>query len=376
MSDRYASRALRWDGALIAFLGVHVAALGVFATGMSWGMAALAVALYVVRMFAITAGYHRYFAHRAYSTSRAFQFLLAFVAQTSLQSGAVWWAAKHRDHHRYSDTGRDSHSPRQYGFWFSHCGWIFHDAGGKADYSRVPDLQRFPELMWLDRQRFMPGILLGFACWCVGGWAALTAFLVSTVVLYHCTFFINSLAHVYGRQRYLTGDDSRNNWWLAILTLGEGWHNNHHYFMASTRQGFYWWEVDFTYYALRGLQAFGLVWDLKTPPAHVLAGQRSLSDELKERVAAHLAGSFPVEKIVARLRQRWQDASWDDFVQRAEARLEIVRAELPSFDELKRRANRMFARSPAMDEIIERAHRLLEQSVLAHPQLQPVPVRN
>jgi stearoyl-CoA desaturase (Delta-9 desaturase) len=381
-SERIESRAIRVDGAFIAFVGVHLATLGVFYTGMGWRELALCVALYVVRMFAITAGYHRYFAHRAYRTGRVFQFVLAFVAQTSLQSGAVWWAAKHRDHHRYSDTDRDSHSPRQHGFWFAHLGWIFHETAGKADYSRVPDLVRYPELMWLDRQRFMPGLVLGFLVWAMFGWPGVFGgFLLSTVVLYHATFAINSLAHVLGRQRYLTGDDSRNNWWLALLTLGEGWHNNHHYFMASTRQGFYWWEVDLTYYALRGLESLGLVWDLKTPPAQVLAGQRTLSEELKERIAAHLAGSYNAGKIVERIQARWAEAHpgqvWDEWRKRAGERLaQYVPTQLPTVDELKQRAQRMFARSPAMDEISARARVMLEQMVFAQLALQPVPVRN
>jgi stearoyl-CoA desaturase (Delta-9 desaturase) len=377
-SERIASRAITVDGAFLAFVAVHVGALGVSFTGITWTDFALCVALYAVRMFAITAGYHRYFAHRAYATSRVFQFILAFLAQTSLQSGAVWWAAKHRDHHSHSDTERDSHSPRQYGFWFAHLGWIFHETGGKADYSRVPDLTRYPELMWLDRQRFMPGLVLGFLVWLGFGWSGLFAgFLLSTVVLYHATFAINSVAHVSGRQRYLTGDDSRNNWWLALLTLGEGWHNNHHYFMASTRQGFYWWEVDITYYLLRGLAALGIVRDLKQPPAHVRAGQRSLSAELKERVARHLAGSFSADSIVERMKARWAEANpgqaWDDFCRRAgETLTAALHPHLPSFEELKRRANAMFARSPAMDEIIARARQLLEEAVAARLQ-QPAP---
>ena len=378
---RITSRRPRVDGALVAFVGMHVALLGIFFTGMGWREVGIAVFLYVLRMFAITAGYHRYFAHRAYATSRPFQFVLAFLAQTSLQSGAVWWAAKHRDHHRYSDTDLDSHSPRQYGFWFAHMGWIFHETGGKADYSRVPDLARYPELMWLDRQRFMPGLLMGFAVWALFGWQGLFGgFILSTVVLYHCTFFINSLAHVLGRQRYLTGDDSRNNWWLALLTLGEGWHNNHHYFMASTRQGFYWWEIDITYYLLRGLQGLGLVWDLKTPPAHVLAGQRSLSAELKERVALLLAGTYSTDTLVERVKARWAETHpgqmWDDWRKRAGEKLATyVPASLPTADELKARAQRMFARSPAMDEIIARARELLEQNVFNQLALQPASAR-
>jgi stearoyl-CoA desaturase (delta-9 desaturase) len=380
-SARIEARALKVDGAFLAFVGVHLAAVGVFFTGFGWRELALAVGLYGLRMFAVTAGYHRYFAHRAFSTSRPFQFVLAFLAQTSLQSGAVWWAAKHRDHHTYSDTERDIHSPRQYGFWFAHLGWIFHESAGKADYGRAPDLTRYPELMWLDRNRFMPGLVMGFAVWALCGWAGLFGgFILSTIVLYHATFAINSVTHVAGRQRYLTGDDSRNNWWLALLTLGEGWHNNHHYFMASTRQGFYWWEVDITYYLLRGLAAIGLVWDLKQPPAHVRAGQRALSTELKERVARHLAGSFSTEKIVERMKARWAEShpgqAWDDWRRRASERLSYaLHPYLPSMDEIRRRAQKMFARSPAMDEIIARARELLEQAVCAQLALQPVPVR-
>ncbi|MBI2384336.1 MAG: fatty acid desaturase [Gammaproteobacteria bacterium] len=381
MTSKYDTRQVQITGAFIAFVLVHVACVGVFFTGVSWSDVALAVGLYALRMFGITAGYHRYFAHRAFQTGRAFQFLLAFIAQSSLQSGAVWWAAKHRDHHSYSDTPRDSHSPRQYGFWFSHLGWIFHEEAQKADYGRAPDLTRYPELMWLDRNRFLPGIVLGFATWALFGWSGLfVGFFCSSVALYHATFAINSVAHVVGRQRYLTGDDSRNNWWLALLTFGEGWHNNHHYFMASTRQGFRWWEVDVTYYLLKGLSALRLVWGLREPPAHVVAGQRSLSAEIKERVAAHLAASFSVEKIAERARVRWAAANpgqrWEDFCKRAQEKLAQVHLpELPSLDEMRARAQRMFARSPAMDEIIARAREMLEQAVAAQLALQPVAVR-
>jgi stearoyl-CoA desaturase (delta-9 desaturase) len=308
-----------------------------------------------------------------------FQFILGFVAQSSLQAGLIWWAARHRDHHRYSDTERDVHSPRQYGFWFSHVGWVFNDNSRDTDLGKVPDLTRYPELVWLDRQRFLPGLVLAVAVWALFGWSGLfTGFFISTVLVYHSTFTINSLAHVFGKQRYLTGDDSRNNLWLALLTMGEGWHNNHHYFMASARQGFHWWEVDLTYYVLKVLSWCGIVWDLKQPPAHVLAGQRALSEELKERVAARLAGSFPVDKIVARMRARWAEANpgqtWDDWRKKASDRLD----HLPSLDEIKQKAYRLYARSPALDEIIERARVMLEQAVrtqLELLELQPVPVR-
>jgi stearoyl-CoA desaturase (delta-9 desaturase) len=371
-------------GTFAAFVGVHLACIGAYFTGATAADLWLMFALYTVRMFGVTAGYHRYFAHRAFKTSRVFQFCLAFLAQSSLQSGAVWWAAKHRDHHSHSDQELDVHSPRQYGFWFAHLGWIFNEKAQTPDYSKVPDLTRYPELMWLDRQHFLPGIVLGLVTWSLFGWSGLfVGYFCSTALLYHCTFFINSLAHVLGRQRYLTGDDSRNNWWLAILTLGEGWHNNHHYFMASTRQGFRWWEVDLTYYGLRVLKTFGLVWEMREPPAHVLAGQRSLSAELKERVAVHLANAFPAEHIVRRMQLRWQranpGATWEEWRRRFGEQVDDARESLshlaypdmPSVDDLRRKAARMFARSPAMDEIIERARQKILDSVSAH--LAPAP---
>ena len=380
MSETRLDTRLNMGATFYAFAAVHVACIGALFTGVRPVDVAVCAALYFLRVFAVTAGYHRYFSHRAFSTSRVFQFILGFVAQTSLQAGLIWWAARHRDHHRYSDTERDVHSPVQYGFWFSHVGWVFNDNARDTDLEKVPDLTRYPELVWLDRQRFLPGLVLGLAVWLLFGWSGLwTGFFISTVLVYHSTFTINSLAHVFGKQRYLTGDDSRNNVWLALLTMGEGWHNNHHYFMASARQGFYWWEVDLTYYVLKALSWAGIVWDLKQPPAHVLAGQRALSDELKDRVAARIAANFPVEKIAARIRSRWAEANpgqtWDEWCKKAQDTL--AQHHLPSVEEIKQKAQRMFAATPALDEIIARARRRIEAAVAAQlqMQMQPVPVR-
>jgi stearoyl-CoA desaturase (delta-9 desaturase) len=252
----------------IPFVLMHFVPLLAFFTGTRWQDWAVCVALYWVRMFGVTGAYHRYFAHRTYKTSRVFQFLLAFLAQTSAQKGALWWAAHHRDHHKLSDKDGDPHDSRR-GFWYSHVGWLF--AGTEeTDYSRVKDLARYPELVWLNKLSLLPAVLLGFVVWLALGWSGLLiGFVLSTVLLWHGTFTINSLSHMIGTQRYAAGDSSRNNWFLAIITMGEGWHNNHHYFMNSTRQGFYWWEYDVTYYILRVLQAVGLVWDIKEPPARV-----------------------------------------------------------------------------------------------------------
>lgn len=349
----------------VFFVLVHLACVAALWTGVTPSDLALMAGLYFLRMFGITAGYHRYFSHRAFKTGRVFQFLLAFTAQSSLQSGVVWWAAKHRAHHRDSDMPEDAHSPVQHGFWFSHVGWIFNNGAQRADYSRVPDLSRYPELMWLDRNRFLPGILLGLVSWLAFGWSGLVVgFLWSTVLLYHSTFAINSVAHVLGRQRFLTGDESRNNWWLALLTMGEGWHNNHHYFMASARQGFRWWEIDLTYYLLRGLSALGIVSDLRVPPAHVLQGQRRIAEHLLDRTAQRIADKFCVDTILHKVQQRLQ-ALEQRVSSESHNLAEIVRAELPPFDEMHRKASRVFARTSALKDVVQRARDYLQSAVTA-----------
>jgi stearoyl-CoA desaturase (Delta-9 desaturase) len=257
------------------FFTVQVAAVvGVIATGWSWSGFALAVGLYYLRMFFITAGYHRYFSHRAFKTSRAFQFVLAFMAETSAQKGVLWWAATHRHHHKHSDTPQDVHSPRMQGFWWSHVGWAVSAKNKVFDARRVPDLTVFPELVWINRRWVVPPLVLAGLCYAFGGLHGLLwGFGVSTLMTWHGTFTINSLAHVIGRRRFETSDDSRNHFGLALLTMGEGWHNNHHHYQSSARQGFRWYEIDLTYYLLRALAAVGLIWDLREPPARLLRDQ-------------------------------------------------------------------------------------------------------
>lgn len=260
----------------VSFLLVHVVALGVFLIPFEAWYVGLAVGLYYLRMFGVTAGYHRYFAHRAYKTSRAFQFLLAWLAVSSAQKGVLWWAAHHREHHQYSDQPEDVHSPVQGGLWWAHMGWIFAPRNVETNLARVPDLARFPELRWLEKWQLVPPATLAAGLLLWGGLPALLwGFFVSTTLLWHGTFTINSLAHLFGSRRYATPDDSRNNWFLALLTLGEGWHNNHHYYRPAANQGFFWWEFDPTFYILKLLSWVGLIWDLRTPPRRVLeAGAR------------------------------------------------------------------------------------------------------
>lgn len=259
-----------WVGSL-PFLGVHAACLAAFWTGVSWKALVLCAALYVIRMFGITAGYHRYFSHRSYRTSRAFQFVLALIGCSAMQKGPLWWAGHHRHHHAHSDEEADVHSPELRGFWWSHVGWILCRKYEATDLDAMKDFAVYPELRWLNRAYGVPGVLLAIGCFLAMGWQGLVwGFFISTVLLYHGTFVINSLCHMFGRVRYRTDDTSRNSLVLALITLGEGWHNNHHYYATSSRMGFFWWEIDVSYYTLKLLSWFGVVWDLKRPPRTVL----------------------------------------------------------------------------------------------------------
>jgi stearoyl-CoA desaturase (Delta-9 desaturase) len=263
-------RSLSQVGNLVAIALIHVFAIVAVIRGVSLKLVALAAAIYLVRMFAITGGYHRYFSHRSYKTSRAFQLVLALLGTTATQKGPLWWAATHRNHHKYSDTERDIHSPLRRGFWYAHLGWWTGREHEKTDLSQIPDLAGYPELRFIDRFHVLGVAALIAGLLIFGGYDAfLWGYGVSTCALMHGTFTINSLAHVFGSRRYATTDTSRNNLWLALITLGEGWHNNHHHYMASARQGFFWWEIDVAYYVLRGLSVLGLVWDLRPVPEHV-----------------------------------------------------------------------------------------------------------
>ncbi|HSH72859.1 MAG TPA: acyl-CoA desaturase [Methylophilaceae bacterium] len=268
---------------VLPFVLLHLACFAVIWVGVSWFAVLFAVALYCLRMFAITGFYHRYFSHKAFRTSRIGQFVFAVLGSTAVQRGPLWWASQHRHHHAFSDELEDSHSPVQHGFLWSHLGWFLSDINFATKTERVKELAKFPELRFLDRFDVLVPIVFAIAIYALGSWLETAApqlgtngwqllvwgFVISTVVLYHATFSVNSLAHAWGWRRYDTTDHSRNNFWIAIFTLGEGWHNNHHHFPGAARQGFYWWEIDFTYYGLRMLAACGLIWDLRTVPANI-----------------------------------------------------------------------------------------------------------
>ncbi len=274
---------------LAPYLFLHAGCLLVFLVGWSWFAVAAAVVLYVVRMFAITGFYHRYFSHRAFRTSRAMQFCFALLGNTSMQRGPLWWASTHRHHHQHSDEETDKHSPVRHGFLFSHLGWLTCRKNFPTDYAKVKDFAAFPELVFLNRFDFLVPVLFGVLLWGTGalleafapglgtdgGQLFVWGFFISTVFLLHGTLFINSLSHMFGNRRFETDDDSRNNPVLAAITLGEGWHNNHHRYAHSARQGFYWWEFDVTYYVLRLMARVGLIWDLKEVPDQVYEEART-----------------------------------------------------------------------------------------------------
>ncbi|MCB0263950.1 MAG: acyl-CoA desaturase [Calditrichia bacterium] len=271
------------------FILIHIACILVFWAGISWPAIIALLLTYAIRMFAITGFYHRYFSHRSYKTSRWFQFVMAFVGTAAVQKGPLWWAAHHRHHHRHSDTEEDVHSPRK-GFWWSHVGWIMCDKYKCTHLELVKDLKRFPELMFVERYHMIAPVSLAvilaglgytfnhfFPHWNTSGFQMLVwGFFISTTLLYHGTFTVNSLTHVYGRRRFRTTDDSRNSLLISLITLGEGWHNNHHRFPSSERQGFYWYEIDISHYLLRVMSWFRLVWDLKRPPGKVYSPKRRL----------------------------------------------------------------------------------------------------
>jgi stearoyl-CoA desaturase (delta-9 desaturase) len=352
-----------------AFLLIHLACFTALWFGVTPCAALLGVALYLMRIFAIGAGYHRYFAHRSFRTSRVFQFCLAFLAQTSAQRGVLWWAAKHRRHHKYSDTAQDVHSPVLRGFLYAHVGWIFVPCNNDTDFATVRDLARYKELVWLNRHPYLPAALLALASWLIAGMPGLVVgFCCSTVAVWHATFSINSLAHVVGRRRYVTGDESRNNWLLALLTMGEGWHNNHHAYQVSVRQGFRWWEYDPTYYGLRALSWIGVVWDLHVPPKAVVRGEHRLGQVVIDKVAGQLAGSFPVNLIASQvLESLARSPGWIELKSRlvlarmqAEAFWsEIDMPQMPTLDEVRRYARARLAQTPSLDDIAVSARRRL-----------------
>lgn len=268
---------------IVPFIFLHTMCLGVIWVGWSWTAVWVATGLYLIRMFAITGFYHRYFSHRTFKTNRFWQFFFAVIGNASVQRGPLWWASHHRHHHRYADQKEDIHSPSQHGFWWSHMGWLTSPANFATNVKYVRDWISYPELRWINRFDTIIPILLAFLLFAVGELLEvytphlgtngpqmlIWGFFISSTVLFHATVTINSFDHMIGSRRYATQDTSRNNPVLALITLGEGWHNNHHHYAVCTRQGFYWWEIDITYYVLVLMSWLGIIWDLRPVPEHV-----------------------------------------------------------------------------------------------------------
>lgn len=356
----------------IPFILVHLACFGAIWSGVTWPAVLICVTLYWLRIFAIGAGYHRLFSHRAYKTSRAFRLFLAILAQSTMQKSVLWWASKHRHHHLYSDTELDVHSPRHTGFFYSHVGWIFAHRHDTFDESNVADLMRYPELRWLHKYQLLPGVVLALLCFLAAGWSGLfVGFFWSTVLVYHGTFCINSLAHVSGRKRYVTGDDSRNNWLLAVFTMGEGWHNNHHAFQSSVRQGFRWWEIDPTFYILKALSWVGVIWDMRSPPEQILRNEQKLGVMVINRSAEQLASHFNADGIAQSIASALQGpelAALREKLSRAHDRTAEVLAtmhlpNMPTREEIASKAKAMFTKTRSMEEISDRAYELLLAAV-------------
>ncbi len=255
---------------LIAFILISLTIFTIFMVKFTWTLFFVALGSYLVRIFAITGIYHRYFSHNSYKTSRPFQLFMAILGCMAQQKGPLWWAAHHRNHHKYSDTEKDLHSPRLTGFWNSHMLWFLKTDFDEYDDKIIKDYSKFPELVWLDKWHWVPPLVFSIVLGMISFPVLVYGYAVATFLVGHATWTINSLSHVIGRTRYETGDDSKNNLFLAIITLGEGWHNNHHYYRHSANNGFYWYEIDITYYILKMLSWVGLIWDLKKPPVHVL----------------------------------------------------------------------------------------------------------
>ena len=282
--DTLAERIATLAGVLCPFLGLVAAIVCLWGWAFTWLELALLLVMYMATGLGITMGFHRLFAHRSFDTVRPIRFLLAVLGSMSVQGPVLRWVAIHRSHHNHSDTPEDPHSMKLYGFWYSHVGWILGPDYKKTEFKAIKDFAKFPELVWLNRFYIIPPIVLGTSVFLLGGyvnggsmatllthgWSTLVVgFGLSTVILWHGTFSINSIMHKFGKPRYDTGDESKNSLWLALLTLGEGWHNNHHYYPGAVRQGFYWWEIDLTYYALWLMARCRIIWDLNRVPVKI-----------------------------------------------------------------------------------------------------------
>ena len=251
---------------MVAF---HIGAVAAFFY-FSWGAFFTAVLLWWVSgSLGIGMGYHRLLTHRGYKTHKWVEYFLTICATLALEGGPIYWVATHRIHHQNSDKDGDPHSPNEGGFW-AHVGWILT---GQAMHNKVeallpyvPDLRKDKFHVWISEWHWMTEVVAGIILLAIGGVPyVLWGVFLRTVYGLHCTWLVNSATHMWGKQRFITTDTSRNSFWVAMLTFGEGWHNNHHAIPQSARHGFAWYEIDVNWYGIKALQMLGLAWDVTLP---------------------------------------------------------------------------------------------------------------
>ena len=267
---RFGFDRIRWPE-FLGIAGLHLVC--VFAPWtFSWSALGVALFLYwAVCGLGISMGYHRLLTHRGFETSGAFRYVLATLGTMNFQGGPVGWVGTHRIHHRDSDTENDPHSPR-HGFLWAHLLWcLAHDPLGRRRKAAALDLGRERGMVWLDKWFWVPQAVLAAVLYLLGGWSwVVWGVGVRTVFTYHATWLVNSASHTWGYRNFETKDDSRNNWWVALISWGEGWHNNHHAHQRSARHGMRWFEIDATYWSLRLLAWLRVVRNVYAPGPDLL----------------------------------------------------------------------------------------------------------
>lgn len=273
-------------GAVISYHALAIWALFTF----SWtNLAVTAFLWWFVQSFGLGIGYHRLLTHRGFKTSKAFEYFLTFLASISMQSGAITWVTSHRIHHAFTDTDTDPHSPIKNGFWWSHIGWIFKGAAqnnDEATHKRYsPDLMKDKVHILINKYYIAPTVVLAIALYFIGGYSmVLWGIFLRTTWAWHCTWLVNSATHLWGSRRFETKEDSRNNGWVALLTWGEGWHNNHHAYPTSARHGLTWYEFDINWLQLKVLEKIGIIWEMKEFDLKAHEAKQAKSSEVIDTV--------------------------------------------------------------------------------------------
>jgi stearoyl-CoA desaturase (delta-9 desaturase) len=283
------------------FWSIQASALLVFFVPFSWALVGLWAASHFIRAVGLTLAFHRYFAHRSFQMNRIARFVWAFIGTAAMQKGPLWWAGHHVNHHRYADRDGDPHSPAISGFYYAHIGWFLND----TKHDRLPltnpvvrDFSKAPEIAWLERCYWAPPLMFGAALFLIGGWPwFIWGFAAPTMTLAHATFAINTVNHLWGSRRFETHDDSRNNAVTAFFSAGEGWHNNHHRYQRAARNGFYWWEVDITWYVIRAMAAAGLAWNIQAVPSRIYAEASAVKARRDRLTVAEHVPAVPLELV-------------------------------------------------------------------------------